>query len=326
MAKRLTAADFVLLNADAAKILAFNKALEYLQENSGLATELLSAALARGTKVMFPDGVVNSGTFYSEPNRLVVWDPTQAIIVFDEQGHPKGVQSAANGLIHEFGHAVTENQKSQIFVENSQYTNASEAIAVTYADAVARDCGEVTRDNYQGGALYVENVTVHTDGGGKWRQLDSDGRFTFGDYFDGNGRMPEFSPQGSGGFSPWDTNCSDPSPFDGSNAPSANNSGGGSAGGAAGSGSSSGGSEGESADGDGGDEMPKASTTLAWELATKASIGLDGITEMRDPANAFPYLTRSQLLVGLGIELIDRDIPLSIVEADLVGVVMAHIS
>lgn len=116
-------------------------------------------------------------SYASGPQNTIVWKPKEGLILYDSNGHATGVQSAALGLVHEIAHALNrENVVSQNDIPNSQYENDSEAEAVIYSDAVAKDVGETLRGNYEGTDIITDNPTAHTgtDANGQtaWIQVD----------------------------------------------------------------------------------------------------------------------------------------------------------
>ncbi|GAB3439978.1 hypothetical protein NX773_08825 [Massilia solisilvae] len=198
----ITADSFVLLNSTPAKIAQLDAALQYLQLHSPeIAAPILAAAAESQVRIIFSDPKINPSDGYGEQQHVIVWDPDSALVVTDIRGNAVGVQSAANGLFHEVVHAIDINQAVREHIPNGQYGNDAEAVAVMYADAVAKDCGEIQRNNYEGSELSVSNVTEHTgdDGTGHqvWRQTNPVGQEETGPRYKAGDPAPGFGYAGN---------------------------------------------------------------------------------------------------------------------------------
>lgn len=217
----VTANSFTLAgNPTPAQIAALDSALHYLQTNSpSMATPLLETAAENQVRIVFADPVVNRFDGYSESQHTIVWDPAAGLVVFDKQGNPLGIQSPANGLIHEIAHSLEVDQAARhndATHPNGQYDNDSEATATLYANAVAKDCGEPERIDYASARdIPVSNSTAHTEqspnGSGQvWVQENAVGHNEIGPAYSPDATAPTFGStasnggtwEGSGGFDP----------------------------------------------------------------------------------------------------------------------------
>ncbi|ATQ73578.1 hypothetical protein CR152_02950 [Massilia violaceinigra] len=113
-------------------------------------------------------------------------------MVSDNTGNIKGVQSSASVFLHEAAHAVDPDMIAQKKVSAGIYKDMAEKSAVIITDAVARDLGEVTRGNYKGGKVEVENVTAHTIPGKVWVQVGANGQLETGPRFEPTTDAPRF--------------------------------------------------------------------------------------------------------------------------------------
>jgi hypothetical protein len=204
----LTSASFTLINATPDNIVQLDLALLYLQTRSPeMAGPILRRAAASAVRIVFSDGVINKYDGYGEPQHMIVWDPCAGLEVVDaDSGRTLGVESPANGLLHEMVHAIDVRQAARNNPDNypnEQYSTDSEATAVIYANAVAKDCGEPERNDYTSGEdIVVANPTAHTsgqtDGAPVWNQLDCAGALETGPDFSEGDDAPTFgTPPGA---------------------------------------------------------------------------------------------------------------------------------
>ena len=190
-----SARDFTILNANDADLAKFEAALYYLQQGP-VGSAIIAKAQSEGVKIVFSDPN-NPHSGYSAPEHTIVWNPKEGAVVEDANGNDVGVQSPANGLMHEFAHSIDPKQLDQTLLPNAQYLNESEAMATMYADAVAKETGEVTRNNYRGHDIAVANITAHTSAGAsgaqEWAQVGANGTAEHGPaYVAGTVIAPQF--------------------------------------------------------------------------------------------------------------------------------------
>lgn len=190
-----TARDFTILNPNDADLARFEAALYYLQQGI-IGNAIIEKAQTENVRIVFADAN-NLHSGYSATERIIVWNPTEGVAVEDINGNDVGVQSPANGLMHEFAHSIDPKQLDQRLLPNAQYLNESEAMATMYADAVAKETGEVTRNNYKGHDIALANITAHTSGGAgggqEWAQVGANGTVEHGPaYVQGTTTAPQF--------------------------------------------------------------------------------------------------------------------------------------
>jgi hypothetical protein len=113
----------------------------------------------------------------------IFWNPSKGLQVISETG-VIGVQSAAMGLVHEFGHLI--------FGHN-------EAAATAWETSIARELGEPIRANYlsTGVEMRVENSTLHTENG-TWKAFQKNNTFMVGGQYNGE----TFAPYLGSGVAP----------------------------------------------------------------------------------------------------------------------------
>lgn len=98
----------------------------------------------------------------------IFWNPSKGLQVISENG-TIGVQSAAMGMVHEFGHLIFGHD---------------EAAATAWESSIARELGEPIRANYNstGLEIRVQNSTQHTENG-VWKAHQKNGtEVTYGTY------------------------------------------------------------------------------------------------------------------------------------------------
>lgn len=216
----LTSKNFTLVNSSPEKVAQLDAVLAYLQEHSpDMAKPILEVAAESNVSIVFSDPNVNPHDAYGEGQHAIVWNPNEGLVVVDSSGNSIGVQSAANGLFHEVVHSIDIDQAAREDIPNAQYNNDSEAVAVIYSDAVAKDCGEVQRNNYEGKDIIVSNVTAHTgdDGTGRqvWHQTNSVGQEETGPGYHAGDAAPtsgyhDSSALPGNGDDPYDGSYDDP--------------------------------------------------------------------------------------------------------------------
>jgi len=147
--------------------------LAYLQK-SPTAAALLQQAAAANPQINFVTDGIDSTSYNRLTNQQgpVSWDRTAAQAVKQLDGKV-GVQSAALGLFHEILHVIDPNK----FAGTEDFALQGEA-------KVAQELGEPIRFDYTGLLIREQNPTEHT-AGGKWVEMESDGRLSVGGSFDG---------------------------------------------------------------------------------------------------------------------------------------------
>ena len=113
----------------------------------------------------------------------------------------KIIADAVTGGVHiQFSNPVNSGNgysAPSVNIPNAQYVNESEAEAVMFTDAIAKELGEIQRLNYKGDNANVQNVTTHTsaapNGSQVWSQVGQNGTVENGpEYASGTKTAPDF--------------------------------------------------------------------------------------------------------------------------------------
>jgi hypothetical protein len=190
----VTASDFKLMNSNPGFVAQVNQALQYAQTQDSRMTDVLRDAAKAGIAIMNnPVDNMNIAAqdrgetlfgHLSDGTKVALWNPEAAILANDG-GVVTGVQSPAQGLIHELvGHGMDPNQEQNRNIPDAQYDNASERVAVTIESVFAEWMGEPGRDNHGGQIVWVPNPTMHTitteDGALQLVQIGANGKLEYG--------------------------------------------------------------------------------------------------------------------------------------------------
>ncbi|MDQ1814969.1 hypothetical protein RBA41_16800 [Massilia sp. CCM 9210] len=192
----VTASSFNIVNPTPEKVAKLESALTYLQSNgSQMAIGLLETSAASGVKVIFSDPRVNQHSGYGSAAHAIVWNPEEGVMISDDAGNIKGVQSSANVFVHEAAHSIDAGGIARTRILHDTYFNLYEMSATIMSDTVAKDLGEVVRNNYSGVDIKVKNVTSHTTDDKLWVQIGANGQPETGPRFTPTDVAPRFGSE-----------------------------------------------------------------------------------------------------------------------------------
>lgn len=214
----VTSANFDVANATSSDIARLDKALTYLQQSQE-ATAMLEMAAQAGVKLGInswgtdhygPDVTPGSDQYDYNGSGRVLWNPDSALEVRAADHSIVGVQSAAVGLMHEIFHSLDPGLVDGFMSRLVGYGNISEYGAIQFETLIARQLGEVTRENHWGVSILSLDPTTHTmpteDGSLVWAQLSPDGKFECGPLYeyhpdgDPSNQVPVFGSSDPGGY------------------------------------------------------------------------------------------------------------------------------
>lgn len=193
----VTSEDLWVISADQSNREKLDKALAYIQDDmpvNGKAS-IDEFVTKRDVRIELNS---NGEISYDHQAKVLKWDPSQALEIYDDDGNFVGVNSAASLLLHEINHALDENWEVNLSEEgqNARWMNDAERYAVQRTNDALAEAGEVQRVKYRGDipiaapdptertltADYYDQYEIGSPENMVWVQLDLEFGDVFGDF------------------------------------------------------------------------------------------------------------------------------------------------
>lgn len=154
-AKVKTSADFTIKNGTPKDIAELDAALKYLGKSKTAAA--LIAKLPKGAIIEFNSAGIDA---YFPKTKTIFWDPGAGVAVTSGEGS----MSPALVLSHEIDHAVGWTTPKPTL---DRYDNSEEKRVILGSERkIAKELGEVTRDDHDGELVCVKSSTTSSRTGG----------------------------------------------------------------------------------------------------------------------------------------------------------------